>query len=92
MKNFISRIGASVINTLFLLGNVGVFFAQVIRSLPTPIKRIRLLLTQLYLVGVKTLIIIVVSGFFVGMVLGLQFYTNLVDFGAEDRSNANDGS
>jgi len=85
MKNFISRIGETVINTLFLLGNIGMFFAQVVTSLPTPIKRIRLLLTQLYLVGVKTLIIIVVSGFFVGMVLGLQFYTNLVDFGAEEQ-------
>jgi phospholipid/cholesterol/gamma-HCH transport system permease protein len=30
-----------------------------------------------------TLLIILVSGLFVGMVLGLQFYTNLVDFGAE---------
>jgi phospholipid/cholesterol/gamma-HCH transport system permease protein len=41
-------------------------------------------LTQLYSVGVLTLLIILVSGLFVGMVLGLQGYNTLVDFGAEE--------
>ena len=35
-------------------------------------------------VGVLSLLIIVVSGLFVGMVLGLQGYNTLVDFGAEE--------
>jgi phospholipid/cholesterol/gamma-HCH transport system permease protein len=35
-------------------------------------------------VGVNSLLIIVVSGTFVGMVLGLQGYNTLVDFGAEE--------
>lgn len=43
----------------------------------------RLLVKQLYSVGVLSLIIIIVSGGFVGMVLGLQGYTTLVKFGAE---------
>jgi len=51
----------------------------------TPILRPKLLLAQMYVIGVKTLIIIFVAGLFVGMVLGLQFYTNLVDFGAESQ-------
>jgi phospholipid/cholesterol/gamma-HCH transport system permease protein len=38
---------------------------------------------QLYSVGVLSLVIIVVSGLNVGMVLGLQTYNTLVDFGAE---------
>ena len=46
--------------------------------------RPRLILTQLYSVGVLTLPIILVSGLFVGMVMGLQGYNTLVDFGAED--------
>lgn len=41
------------------------------------------LLTQIYSVGVRSLIIIVVAGFFVGMVLGLQGYNILIDFGSE---------
>lgn len=81
----IKKLGATVIEALFLLGNLGVFSAQVISALLTPLRRFNLLLAQLYLIGVKTLIIIIVSGIFVGMVLGLQFYTNLVDFGAEEQ-------
>jgi phospholipid/cholesterol/gamma-HCH transport system permease protein len=41
------------------------------------------LLKQLYSVGVLSLIIIIISGIFIGMVLGLQGYTILVKFGAE---------
>ncbi|MAY14200.1 MAG: ABC transporter permease [Oceanospirillaceae bacterium] len=41
------------------------------------------LLKQIYSVGVRSLIIIVVAGFFVGMVLGLQGYNILIDFGSE---------
>jgi phospholipid/cholesterol/gamma-HCH transport system permease protein len=38
----------------------------------------------MYSVGVLTLLIIVVAGLFVGMVMALQAYYALVDFGAED--------
>ena len=38
----------------------------------------------MYSVGVQTLLIIVVAGLFVGMVIALQAYNALVDFGAED--------
>jgi phospholipid/cholesterol/gamma-HCH transport system permease protein len=41
------------------------------------------LLKQIYSTGVRSLPIILVSGFFVGMVLGLQGYTILSDFGSE---------
>jgi len=41
------------------------------------------LVKQIYSVGVRSLIIIVVAGFFVGMVLALQGYNILVDFGSE---------
>ena len=43
----------------------------------------RLLVKQLYSVGVLSLAIIVVSGLFIGMVLALQGYSILVDFGSE---------
>lgn len=41
------------------------------------------LVTQVHSVGVRSLSIIIVAGFFVGMVLGLQGYTILSDFGSE---------
>ena len=52
-------------------------------SKPNPIKGFPLLIKQLYVVGVLSLIIILVSGLFIGMVLALQGYTVLVDYGAE---------
>ncbi len=47
------------------------------------IRRPRLLIDQLYSVGVLTILIIAVAGLFVGMVLGLQGYYILSRFGGE---------
>ena len=44
----------------------------------------RLLIKQIYTVGVLSLVIIVLSAFSVGAVLALQFYTQLARFGAEE--------
>ena len=38
---------------------------------------------QLHVLGVQSLLIILLSGLFIGMVLGLQGYVVLVDFSAE---------
>jgi len=46
--------------------------------------RFSLVIRQLHSVGVLSLLIILVSGLFVGMVLGLQGYNTLVDFGAAE--------
>jgi len=54
------------------------------RGMHTLLPRLGLLVQQTYSVGVLSLLIIVVSGLFVGMVLGLQGYNTLVDFGAEE--------
>lgn len=54
--------------------------AGILSVFPRP----RLLVNQLYSVGVLSFLIIVISGLFVGMVLGLQGYYILSDFGAEE--------
>ncbi|QEH09066.1 lipid asymmetry maintenance ABC transporter permease subunit MlaE [Histophilus somni] len=46
-------------------------------------KHFPLLIKQLYVLGVQSLLIIMLSGLFIGMVLGLQGYVVLVDFSAE---------
>jgi phospholipid/cholesterol/gamma-HCH transport system permease protein len=55
----------------------------VIAGLPALLPRFGLVIQQVYSVGVLSLLIIVVSGLFVGMVLGLQLYNTMVNFGAE---------
>lgn len=42
------------------------------------------LVRQIYIVGVLSVVIIVLSAFSIGAVLGLQFYTQLIRFGAEN--------
>jgi phospholipid/cholesterol/gamma-HCH transport system permease protein len=66
------------------LGRGTFFFFQTLAGLAELLFRPRLLITQLYSVGVLTFLIITISGLFVGMVLGLQGYYILSDFGAEE--------
>lgn len=66
------------------LGRGHLFLVQVLSGLPALLARPRLTLQQIYATGVLSLVIIIVSGLFVGMVLGLQGYNTLVDFGAEE--------
>jgi len=47
-----------------------------------------LLLKQIYMQGSLSLIIIMVSGFFIGMVLALQSYIVLIDFGIAERTSS----
>ena len=81
---WLRQLGRSGLGFFERLGRGHLFFFYVIAGLPSLLRRGRLLLQQLYAVGVLSLLIILVSGLFVGMVLGLQGYNTLVDFGAEE--------
>jgi len=65
------------------LGRATLLLMNIVRGLHELLPRPRLVIQELYSVGVLSLLIIVVSGLFVGMVLALQGYNTLVDFGAE---------
>lgn len=71
-------------NFLAGLGQAQFFLGRIIAAVPAAFARPRLLVQQLYSVGVLSMIIIVISGSFVGMVLALQGYRTLVRFGAEE--------
>ena len=71
-------------NFLAGLGRAQFFLLSVLAAVPGALLRPRLIVQQLYSVGVLSLIIIVISGSFVGMLLGLQGYRTLVRFGAEE--------
>jgi phospholipid/cholesterol/gamma-HCH transport system permease protein len=66
------------------LGRGHLFLLYVLMGTPGLLLRLRLVIQQVYSVGVLSLLIITVSGLFVGMVLGLQGYNTLVDFGSEE--------
>jgi phospholipid/cholesterol/gamma-HCH transport system permease protein len=84
MLDRLQRLGRAGIGFFERLGRAHLFLLSTLAGVPGVLLRPSLVIKQLYMVGVLTLLIILVSGFFVGMVLGLQGYNTLSDFGAED--------
>ena len=82
MMAWLAGMGGFVLDRLVRLGRANLFLLRLLGALRFLFQRPGLLIKQLYVVGVLSLPIILVSGLFVGMVLGLQGYANLVDFGA----------
>ena len=64
------------------LGSVALFLVQLLAQCVPALGRPRLLVNQVYNAGARSLIIIMLSGLFVGMVLGLQGYELLQRFGS----------
>lgn len=79
----IQNIGAQTLSIIERTGRATIFLFEILRNSIHLLRRFNLLVQQLYMVGVLTLVIIVVSGLFVGMVLGFQGYNILNDFNAE---------
>ena len=82
--NFIRTIGAKTLDFIRALGSVCLFLGQILAQSGTALTRGRLTLRQVYFAGVLSMLIVAVSGLFVGMVLGLQGYTQLAKFQSAD--------
>ena len=80
----LQSLGHKSLSSVQRLGRGHVFLLKVLPAMEGMLFRPSLLIRQMYSVGVQTLLIIVVAGLFVGMVIALQAYNALVDFGAED--------
>lgn len=78
----VQAIGAKTIARIAAVGRAGLMLFGAIVAVPR-LKNIPLTLHQIYVVGVQSLLIIMVSGLFIDMVMALQGYTILVDYGAE---------
>lgn len=79
----VRRLGRRGCEVLEALGRAGIFLGQSAVGVPSR-EGWRLWMSQMHFVGVMSLAIVLVSGLFIGMVLALQGYTILVDFGAEE--------
>ncbi|MGB5306779.1 MAG: lipid asymmetry maintenance ABC transporter permease subunit MlaE [Gammaproteobacteria bacterium] len=84
MLDPLQQLGRATLGVFERVGRGCLLLLDILMSTPGLLLRPRLVIAQVYSVGVLTLMIIVVSGLFVGMVLGLQGYNTLVDFGAEE--------
>jgi phospholipid/cholesterol/gamma-HCH transport system permease protein len=80
----LTRLGAMVTSGVWRLGYASRFFAYLLVHSGTALRRFRLTVREIYFAGVLSLIIILVSGLFVGMVLALQGYETLQRYGSAE--------
>ncbi|MCD6038898.1 MAG: mlaE 2 [Gammaproteobacteria bacterium] len=82
MFNRIGMLGHIGLNVLEKYGRAGMILYRAIFRIPNISKGFPLVLQQIYAEGVLSLLIIVVSALFIGMVVALQGYHTLSKFGA----------
>ena len=80
----LERVGSTVTSVVWRLGYASRFLSYLVLHSGTALRRFRLTVAEIYFAGVLSLIIILVSGLFVGMVLALQGYDTLQRFGASE--------
>jgi len=76
-------IGQRTIEIVASLGRFATFFVHVLLTLLTPPFKVRAFVDRIDYIGFRSLLIILLTGAFTGMVLGLQIYLTLSRFGSE---------
>jgi phospholipid/cholesterol/gamma-HCH transport system permease protein len=84
LRKSLQGLGQGAIDRVWRLGFASRFFIAVLRQSASTFLRPRLLLREIFFSGVLSLIIIGVSGLFVGLVLGLQGYETLQRYGSSE--------
>ncbi len=84
MTDWLATIGSRVRGALADLGLAARTFVALVFSLGGLLRRPRLVTDQVHFIGNYSLVIIAVSGLFVGFVLGLQGYYTLNKYGSEE--------
>ena len=84
LRRSIESLGQRTIQGVWRIGFATRFFLATLLHSGTAFRRFGLTIREIYFSGVLSLIIILVSGLFVGMVLGLQGYETLQTYGSEE--------
>jgi len=77
----INAMGRSALGWVNELGAVAIFFLKALLLIFRP-RQVPLIVQQVYYIGARSATIVMLVGFFTGMVLGLQLYYTLVKFGS----------
>ncbi|HEV7986688.1 MAG TPA: lipid asymmetry maintenance ABC transporter permease subunit MlaE [Steroidobacteraceae bacterium] len=80
----IDELRRSLVGALGGLGDISLFLMRLITVTPRALLRFDLIAKQVFNSGALSLVIIMLSGLFVGMVLGLQGFELLRRFGSEE--------
>jgi phospholipid/cholesterol/gamma-HCH transport system permease protein len=84
MTAAVQALGRITLAWLGTLGHAAYFFFDLLRFSPAAMRRFPLVVTQVFAIGNRSLVIILASGLAVGFVLALQMYYALVTYGAAE--------
>lgn len=84
LLTYVRKLGHAVVDRIWRLGFAARFMFAVLLYSGTSFRRFSLTIREVYFSGVMSLLIITVSGLFVGMVLALQGYETLQRFGSTE--------
>jgi phospholipid/cholesterol/gamma-HCH transport system permease protein len=79
----VEGLGRWTLNTVEALGRFGLFLGRALLWIFIPPFKWKQLLQRIHFIGFRSLLIIVLTGGFTGMVLGLQLFLTLSRFGSE---------
>ena len=79
----LDALGRSALSIVDALGRFGTFLIQALAVTLTPPFKLRAFADRINFIGFRSLLIILLTGAFTGMVLGLQIYITLSRFGSE---------
>ncbi len=83
MIGLLARLGHATRTTIVSIGYATRMFFTILRASGGLWRRLRLVTDQIHFIGNYSLVIIAISGLFVGFVLGLQGYYTLNKYGSE---------
>jgi phospholipid/cholesterol/gamma-HCH transport system permease protein len=79
----LDTLGRQALSTVESLGRFGTFLGHAVLTLATPPFKFWAFLDRVHYIGYRSLLIILLTGAFTGMVLGLQIFLTLSRFGSE---------
>jgi phospholipid/cholesterol/gamma-HCH transport system permease protein len=79
----LEALGRWAIGVVLALGRFGTFMLLALGTIVTPPFKLRAFADRINYIGFRSLLIILLTGAFTGMVLGLQLYLTLTRFGSE---------
>lgn len=83
MYSVLEKVGSETLHTLQATGRMGLFLLRTLGSIFQPPFKISPIIRQMHFIGARSTFVILFTGAFTGMVLGLQGYYTLRKFGSE---------
>ena len=84
MFRLVEKLGGDFLYLLETTGRMGMFFGSATANIVRPPYSLYSIVRQIYFFGARSVTVILIVGLFTGMVLGLQGYHNLKQFGSEE--------